>query len=303
MTELFAATGLGIGVAATTYGYGFRHGIDWDHLAAITDLTSSQESARRSMGLATIYALGHSVVVFLLGVVAIVFAEELPDSVDEFMGRIVGVTLILLGAYVFYGLLRHGRSFRMRSRWMLVFAGVSRLRRRLRRGPGDVVVIEHDHPHEHDHGHDHDHAHLHPADDADADSHAQASVAVAHRHAHRHLGSMPDDPFANYGVGTAFGIGMLHGVGAETPTQVVLFVTAAGVAGRGAGIALLVCFIAGLLTSNTLIAAAGTAGVLGASRSWPLYAAVSIIIGAASLVIGSLFLLGQEGLFPPIFSG
>jgi high-affinity nickel-transport protein len=114
---------------------------------------------------------------------------------------------------------------------------------------------------------------------------------------------MPDDPFARYGSRTAFSIGMLHGVGAETPTQVVLFVTAAGVAGRGAGIALLVCFIAGLLTSNTLVAAAGTAGVLSASRSWPLYATVSVFIGAASLVIGSLFLLGHESVFPTIFSG
>ena len=40
------------------------------------------------------------------------------------MGRIVGVTLIVLGVYVFESLIRHGREFRMRSRWMLVFAGV-----------------------------------------------------------------------------------------------------------------------------------------------------------------------------------
>ena len=35
------------------------------------------------------------------------------------MERIVGFTLILLGIYVLVGLVRHGREFRMRSRWML----------------------------------------------------------------------------------------------------------------------------------------------------------------------------------------
>ncbi len=299
MMVFAAATGLGIGVAATTYGFGFRHGIDWDHLAALTDLTSSQSSVRRSMRLATLYALGHSAVVFALGVVAIMFAAELPDSVDEAMGRVVGLTLVMLGAYVFFGLVRHGRAFRMRSRWMMVFAGVARLRHRMRPRATDAVVIEHDHPHSHDTVGDHGHAH--PAGDDDAHDHQP--VKVAHGHTHRHLGSMPDDPFSSYTSRTAFGIGMLHGIGAETPTQLVLFVTAAGVAGRAAGVALLVCFIAGLLTSNTVVAAAGTAGVLSSSRSWPLYATVSVLIGAASLVIGSLFLFGHESVFPTVFGG
>src|SRR5215468_435947 len=149
MMVFAAATGLGIGVAATTYGFGFRHGIDWDHLAALTDLTSSQSSVRRSMRLATLYALGHSVVVFVLGVVAIMFAAELPDSVDVVMGRVVGLTLVMLGAYVFFGLVRRGRAFRMRSRWMMIFGGVSRLWHTIRPRTTDVVVIEHDHPHSH----------------------------------------------------------------------------------------------------------------------------------------------------------
>ena len=305
MMVIAAATGIGIGVAATTYGFGFRHGIDWDHLAALTDLTSSQPSARRAMRLATLYALGHSVVVFVLGVVAIMFAAELPDSVDEVMGRVVGLTLVLLGAYVFVGLVRDGRAFRMRSRWMMIFAAAARLRRRIHPPATDVVVIEHDHPHSHDAESEHGHGHMHRAGEreAHADDRKPESVTVAHGHTHRHLGSMPADPFGSYTSRTAFGIGMLHGIGAETPTQIVLFVTAAGVAGRGAGIALLVCFIAGLLTSNTVVAAAGTAGILNAARSWPVYATLSVLIGAASLVIGSLFLSGYESAFPTIFGG
>ena len=105
-----------LGLIATTFGFGFRHGIDWDHIAALTDITSSQDDSRRSMFFATLYALGHAVVVFVLGFMAIMFAEELPSTADTIMERFVGATLIGLGGYVFYALIRHGRDFRMRSR-------------------------------------------------------------------------------------------------------------------------------------------------------------------------------------------
>src|SRR6476646_10992260 len=122
-----------IGLVVTALGFGFRHGIDWDHIAALTDITSSQEQPRRSMWFATLYALGHALVVFLLGFAAIIFAQRLPAGVDAFMERFVGATLVILGCYVFYALVRHRRDFRMRSRWMLMFSGVRRAIRWLRR--------------------------------------------------------------------------------------------------------------------------------------------------------------------------
>ena len=115
-----------VGLLLTAFGFGFRHGIDWDHIAALTDITSSQEEPRRSMWFATLYALGHALVVFLLGFTAIVLAQRLPEGVDAVMERLVGATLLILGCYVFYALARHGRDFRMRSRWMLIFSGVRR---------------------------------------------------------------------------------------------------------------------------------------------------------------------------------
>ena len=89
--------GLRAWLVATAFGFGFRHGIDWDHIAAITDITSSQESPRRSMFFATLYAAGHAVVVFGLGLAAIVLAANLPSSLDAVMERFVGVTLLILG--------------------------------------------------------------------------------------------------------------------------------------------------------------------------------------------------------------
>src|SRR4051812_9706831 len=112
--------GLAVGMLLGAAGLGFRHGMDWDHLAALADLTSYGATSRRRIGLATMYAIGHAAVVFALGIAAIVLGASLPDGVDAFMERIVGATLVLLGAWMLFSLARHGRRFRLQSRWMLV---------------------------------------------------------------------------------------------------------------------------------------------------------------------------------------
>jgi ABC-type nickel/cobalt efflux system permease component RcnA len=292
------------GLLLTAFGFGFRHGIDWDHIAAISDITGSQQNPRRSMTLATLYAVGHAVVVFALGLGAIVLADRLPASVDATMERFVGATLVLLGLYVFVALLRQGRDFRMRSRWMLLISGMRRAFRWLhrwtttRRREDPVVEVVHEHEHaveEHHHEHAHQRA---PVASAPA-----GRGSAPHSHLHRHLGRMPDDPFATYTGAAAFGIGMLHGVGAETPTQVLIFLAAAGAGGKLAGVALLVCFIVGLLASNTVVALAGTLWSFGTRRNFALYATVSAVTAVGSLVIGTLFLFGQGASLPALFGG
>ena len=139
IAEAGAAFGLGLIVSA--FLFGFRHGIDWDHIAAITDITTSQEDRRDAIVFGTIYALGHALVVFAIGTAAIVLGDQLPDGVDNVMERIVGVTLVVLGVYVFVALVRHGREFRMRSRWMLIFSGARKAYRRVR---GSGATPEHE---------------------------------------------------------------------------------------------------------------------------------------------------------------
>jgi high-affinity nickel permease len=302
LREVLAVTGSGsfrIGLTVTTFGFGFRHGIDWDHIAALTDITSSQETTRLSMFFATLYALGHALVVFALGFGAIVLSANLPKSVDGVMQHFVGATLILLGVYVFYALVRHGRDFRMRSRWMLIFSGLRRGYRWARGWGRDPVIIDHDH----EHGVDEPHDRAQVDELARVNAGGIAERRQTHAHGHRHVVAMPDDPFMNYGRATSFAIGMIHGVGAETPTQVLIFVAAAGAGGRGAGVLLLGCFIAGLLTSNSVVAVAASFGFLGAARNWKLYLTVSIMTASFSLVIGTIFLLGRSTLLPAMFGG
>jgi hypothetical protein len=291
---------LGAGLLISAFGFGFRHGIDWDHIAAITDITSSQESPREGLYFGTLYALGHAIVVFVIGLIAIVAGKKLPDSVDHVMGRVVGVTLLLLGAYVFYSLVKYGRDFRMRSRWMLVFSGVQR---------GYLWAREHVRRHEPaEIQHAHEHAAVEPFLHHEASEEVANGASVAHRsalhtktHAHGHKHRMPDDPFMAYGRATALGVGMLHGVGAETPTQLLLFLALAGASGAGIGALALAVFLVGLFTSNSLITLSSAYGFLRASKRFAVYAAVGVITGIASITIGILFVSGKS--LPAIFGG
>jgi len=45
---------------ATVFLLGLRHGFDWDHLAAIGDIVTTQPRSKTAIILGTLYALGHA---------------------------------------------------------------------------------------------------------------------------------------------------------------------------------------------------------------------------------------------------
>lgn len=116
-----------LALIGTGLGLGLRHGVDWDHIAAITDVTGTQPERIKAMRLGALYALGHATVVVLLGLAALWAGSTLPASMDAVMEVFVGITLLALGLWLTYSLVRDGADFQLRSRWMLVFAGVRRL--------------------------------------------------------------------------------------------------------------------------------------------------------------------------------
>ena len=107
----------------------------------------------------------------------------------------------------------------------------------------------------------------------------------------------------NYGKATAFLVGMIHGIGAETPTQVLVFLAAAGAGGRWVGVVVLLTFIVGLLASNSLITLGSGFGFLKASENFRIYVTVALLTATFSLVIGTIFLLGKTTLLPALFGG
>jgi high-affinity nickel-transport protein len=291
-----AAGAFGFGLIASAFLFGFRHGIDWDHIAAITDITSSQENRRDSVLFGTLYALGHALVVFLIGTAAIILGDRLPSGIDSAMERVVGFTLVILGVYVFVALIRHGREFRMRSRWMLIFSGVRSLYRKARRdGP---------------HTHATEPVHLHEGDGESVAVAVAEDIPVSEWHhghhgrpGHHHHKHPEPDAFMTYGRRTSFLVGMIHGVGAETPTQLLIFLTAAGAGGALVGEVLLGTFLVGLLASNSLITAGTAFGFMRAAENWTLYVSIAVLTAVFSLVIGTLFILGKGTVLPALFGG
>lgn len=276
-------TGLGVGLVATALLLGLRHGVDWDHIAAITDLSATQDSPRRGIVLGTLYALGHGVVVLVIGTVAIVAGRNLPASIDALFGRIVGWSLIILGVYVVWSLAVHRGGFRMQSRWMLLIRGARRLAARF----SGAEPVAHSHPHAAMEGAHHD--------GEDSTGHDRG----VHDHAHLHRGALTDDitPAASIGVG------MLHGVGAETPTQVLVFLAAAQTGGIGAGMVVLVAFLVGVFASNTAIVLFSVYGFRSARRRQRIQLGLGVVTAMVSLVVGVLFASGNEAVLPGFFTG
>ncbi|MEM8708984.1 MAG: hypothetical protein AAGE98_21160, partial [Actinomycetota bacterium] len=233
-----------IGLILTAFGLGLRHGIDWDHIAAISDLTGSSESRKHGWWLSMWYAVGHGIAVFVLGVGVIALSATIPEGLDTWMGRVVGLTLIVLGVWLIVDLFRRGDDFRLRSRWMIVLDGTFRGLRRVRSlGGRREIEVDHDHDHEHVEGTGHDEVVAHDHAHVDADVRIPADVTAgrgrplahghSHGHRHRHRLTLPDSVGA--GSGAAAGIGVLHGVGIESPTQIAIFVATTAAVGTGAG--------------------------------------------------------------------
>ena len=132
---------------------------------------------------------------------------------------------------------------------------------------------------------------------------ADVAIVVEHSHAHRHVALVPQDPFPRYSGLSAVGVGLLHGVGAETPTQVLVFAAAANATGKPTSIALLGCFVVGLLGANTLVAAASTLGLRRVLTHRHVGLALAVITATFSLVVGSLLLTGHATVLPPILGG
>jgi high-affinity nickel-transport protein len=114
-----------------------------------------------------------------------------------------------------------------------------------------------------------------------------------HPHEHTHEAQ-------SYGVRTAVGIGVIHGIGAETGTQALVIATAVGAQSQAAGIVALVAFLVGLLISNSIVTVVSTAGfVSSAQRKW-IYVAAGMLAAVFSLIVGLVFVFQSTEILPEI---
>ncbi|OGH18073.1 MAG: hypothetical protein A3F31_04005 [Candidatus Levybacteria bacterium RIFCSPHIGHO2_12_FULL_38_12] len=220
---------------------GLRHGVDIDHVAAISDITSSQTSSKKGIEYVMYYIAGHGLVVLLLGGIAIFLGKYLPKNYDRFFEAIVGITLIILGVYVFFSLFKNKKKFRLKSRWMIIFSFINYAKHRLLH----CLKLEHDHP------------------------------------------NFKEEKYSSIAT---LCMGMIHGVGAETPTQVVALSTLAGI-GVAPGALFLGIFLIGIFTSNVIVTFLTSYGYLRARQNFRTYALLGVLTAVFSLIVGVSFLL------------
>ena len=275
----------------SAFGFGIRHGFDWDHIAAISGIATGEKNPRRAFSLATAYAVGHAAVVVLLGVAIILADFKIPDSVDTTMMYFIGGSLIGLGLWILVNVVIQGDDFQLRSRWMIIRDGAFRGLQRVRRSSkGRSIVVEHEHAHLHQENteiHDHKHENTRLLD--------EPQEGDPHFHRHRHEIHVESSIFDK---SSARGVGILHGIGVETPTQIVIFVAASQASGKVGGLLILLAWVLGLLIANSSIALISVNSSNWLRQHANVYRYIAIGIGLLSLVIGILVCIERDDLLP-----
>jgi high-affinity nickel permease len=208
---------------------GLQHGIDWDHVAAISDVTSVQPSSAEATRCGLMYAAGHAATVGVLGIAVMALRHTLPAALSVWMQRIVGLTLVLLGAYVIGVLFSGGGPV---SRGQVILAIFNRFH-------------------------------------------------VVHRNA---------EVDSAYGRRSSLGLGVLHGIGAETPTQLSMLVIATNLGGLSNGVLALVVFAAAMFASNMALTAAATSAFAISKLRPSVFRWVGAATAGYSLWIGAVLM-------------
>jgi high-affinity nickel-transport protein len=112
-----------------------------------------------------------------------------------------------------------------------------------------------------------------------------------------------DRPGEGISTRAAFGIGVLHGTGAETPTQVVLFASAAAAGSTAGALAVLLAFVSGLVLSDLGVATVWLSGRLGTVRVPFGQVALGLVTGVASIGVGAAFILQRSAALPSLLGG
>ncbi len=278
---------------------GFRHGFDWDHIAAITDITSTTTASHADVDVparAPVVAAGHGMHdvthahahevsaghVFRESRFAHEQRHALALATLYALGHATMVIALGVAAIAFAAILPPwvdpilqrvvGLTLLLLGVWVL-FSVIQAIRGRddVRLRSRWMLVF-------------------------DLVRHGWGLFqARVHGHEHR-----PIPHATQYGPKTAYAVGIIHGIGAETGSQALLLAGVAGATGTGTGIVILLAFTLGLVLSNSLVAFVTATGFIGAQRMRQIYMILGFVVGIASLYIGLIFLLGAGAALPDL---
>jgi len=231
---------------------GFRHGFDYDHMVAITDVANTQTRKKQAMLLTLSYSLGHALVVISIGASIILLGINIPQILDDFMGKAVGATLVILGIYIAYHLAKKGeKEFRAATRFTIIANSILYVYSKL----GSKLLGQ----------------------------------TIPQRRV-----------FENgYAKHSSFVVGMIHGIGAESPTQIAIFAMSLGF-GIILGITALMVFVTGIIMSNIIFGMMISTGFMQSLKSYKIYKYASLVSATTSILVGGLMIIGFDFMLPEI---
>ena len=311
-TAAIAPTAVNLGVLLTGLLLGIRHGIDWDHIAAITDITSTTAATgmadaahagqhREISGHSHGHGGEHEIRAHDAGPGGATLAPALAarpirprrqwlsgqgDAIR--LGTLYalghGAVVVALGlAAIAFGallpdwldpIMARVVGFTLVALGVWVMYSVYRYARggeRFRLRSRWMIVFD---------GMRYGWRHL------------QARI-----HGHEHVEPLE---MSSYGAKTSFGVGMIHGIGAETGTQVLLIAAVGGASSAGLGVPMLFAFVIGLLLSNFAIVLLSSVSFVSSQAREQVYVAVGAVAGLFSLFVGMIFLFGLDGVLPDL---
>ena len=142
---------------------GLRHSIEADHVAAVLSVVASnRKNIKRASMLGAIWGLGHTTSLFVAGLVVLLFAVNISDTISDRLEFGVGIMLLFLGVTTFTG-------------WSIgkVFKGLRR-----RKSSSSSLSSSHDHIHHHQGNVVHSHRHVH--DDEHGHGHKSLIIGMIH---------------------------------------------------------------------------------------------------------------------------
>jgi high-affinity nickel-transport protein len=219
---------------------GLRHSLDFDHLAAIADISGAQSTRKSSFWGCAGYALGHAGIVLLLGGAALLLGLHIPAAFGAVMEKVVGVTLLILAGAIIISALKYRDQGKVISRWRIIYSIANRLLSGWKREP--------------------------QSDDPDK--------------------SKDDLSFSGCLV-----IGVLHGVGVESPTQILALGSAMTLGNPVLGLGLVALFAFGMIVSNMAVALLAIYGFQSARQRQIVFLVLSLISAVFSAIIGVMLLL------------
>lgn len=130
-------------ILLTGFGLGLGHSLDPDHVVAVSTLLCNNKSLSKSITSATVWGVGHSAVLFVIGLLVLTLSVVIPQGVLNLFDCAAGVLLIVLGVLVVRPLIAERISSHQ------------------------ITGLEHTHLHSHSHSHstdqrhEHEHSHTH----------------------------------------------------------------------------------------------------------------------------------------------